>query len=226
MQVVPVFEKQVNKRTIFSLVILLLSAPAFAHTINYGMEAAPGHQAFQFYLRLGFQHIIPLGFDHLLFVVGLCLASTGLKSLLLQATAFTVAHSVTLALSIQKVISLPADIVEPIISLSILFIAVENLVLQGALRFRMAVVFLFGLIHGMGFAAALNEIGLPRNKFLLSILSFNVGVEIAQVVVILLMFFLLVKPFGQKPWYRNWVLIPFSLLIALAALYWTTERLL
>lgn len=222
----PVCKTGAGKGGMVSFIFLLVSVPAFAHTINYAMEAAPGNRVFQFYFGLGFQHIIPLGVDHLLFVVGLCLASPGLKSLLLQATAFTAAHSLTLALSIQKVISLPADIVEPVIALSILFIAVENLVLQGAVRFRMAVVFLFGLIHGMGFAAALNETGLPRNKFLLSILSFNVGVEVAQVVVILFLYFFLLKPFSQKPWYRNWVLVPLSLLIALAALYWTVQRLL
>lgn len=206
--------------------LLIFSLPAFAHTINYAMEAAPGNHVFRFYFGLGFQHIIPLGFDHLLFVVGLCLAGSSVKNILLQATAFTVAHSITLALSTKNVIALPPDIVEPIIALSILFVAVENLVLQQTQRFRVLIVFLFGLIHGLGFAAALNEIGLPRNKFLLSIFSFNIGVEAAQIVVILAMYLLLLRPFGNKPWYRKAVVLPLSLCIAVVAAYWTVSRML
>jgi hypothetical protein len=91
---------------------------------------------------------------------------------------------------------------------------------------RVAVVFLFGLVHGMGFASSLNEIGLPRNKFLTSILSFNVGVEAGQVIVIALMFALLIIPFGKKPWFKKWVVLPLSAIIALIAAYWTVERVI
>ena len=84
--------------------------------------------------------------------------------------------------------------------------------------------FMFGLIHGLGFASSLNEIGLPRNKFATSILSFNVGVELGQITVISAVFLLLVIPFGKNKNYRKWIVTPLSLSIGLVALYWTIQR--
>ena len=197
----------------------------FAHTINYALEKAPTEHVVLFYLKLGFNHIIPQGLDHILFVVGLCLLSNKVKVILWQATAFTVAHSITLALSMKSIIVAPPAIVEPIIALSILFVAVENMLLNELKPWRIVLVFLFGLIHGLGFASSLNEIGLPRNQFGLSILSFNVGVELGQIAIILAVFSLLVIPFGQKPFYRKWIVYPLSIVIAATALSWTIERL-
>lgn len=207
-----------------TLVILCMGYVAQAHTINYVLEKAPTNDVIWFYLKLGFTHIIPEGFDHILFVTGLCLLSNKIKVILWQATAFTVAHSITLALSMKNVIVAPSSIVEPIIALSILFVAVENLLLSELKPWRIVLVFLFGLIHGLGFASSLNEIGLPRNKFITSILSFNVGVEIGQITVITAVFVLLVIPFGKSPNYRKRIVFPLSILIALIALYWTIER--
>ena len=209
---------------IFLLLLLCPFMQADAHTINYALEKAPMHNVVWFYLRMGFTHIIPSGFDHVLFVTGLCLLSTRIKIILWQATAFTVAHSVTLALSMKNILVMPGAVVEPIIALSILFVAVENIMLTELKAWRILVVFMFGLIHGMGFASALNEIGLPRNQFFTSILSFNVGVEIGQVAVILTVFALFIIPFGKKPWYRTRVVYPLSILIALIAAWWTIER--
>lgn len=197
---------------------------AQAHTINYVLEKAPTEDVIWFYLKLGFTHIIPEGFDHILFVTGLCLLSNKIKVILWQATAFTVAHSITLALSMKNVIVAPSSIVEPIIALSILFVAVENLLLSELKPWRIVLVFLFGLIHGLGFASSLNEIGLPRNKFITSIISFNIGVEIGQIAVITAVFVLLVIPFGKSPNYRKRIVFPLSIIIALIALYWTIER--
>jgi hypothetical protein len=204
--------------------VLLLAAPAFSHTINYALEEAPTQHVVWFYLKLGFTHIIPEGFDHILFVAGLCLLSTNVKTILWQATAFTVAHSITLAMSMKNIIVAPGAVVEPIIALSILFVAVENILLHELKAWRILVVFMFGLIHGMGFASSLNEIGLPRNKFFTSILSFNIGVELGQVAVIAAVFALIIIPFGKKMSYRKWIVIPLSALIALVAAYWTIER--
>src|SRR3569833_181638 len=175
-------------RAFFLLVIFMLYSAVhlYAHTINYALEKAPAGSVFWYYLKLGFSHIIPNGFDHILFVSGLCLLSKKIKVILWQATAFTVAHSITLALSMKNLIVAPSAVVEPIIALSILFVAVENLLLTELKPWRIAIVFMFGLIHGMGFASALNEIGLPRNKFFTSIFSFNIGVEIGQIIVIAL----------------------------------------
>ena len=145
--------------------------------------------------------------------------------MLWQATAFTVAHSITLALSMKGLFTLPAPIVEPIIALSIVFVAVENIILNELKATRIIVVFLFGLIHGLGFASSLNEIGLPRNKFFTSILSFNAGVELGQIAIILAVFFLVIYPFGKKAQYRKRIVYPLSLIIGLVAAYWTVERI-
>ena len=162
--------------------------------------------------------------DHILFVAGLCLLTTKIRTIIWQATAFTVAHSITLALSMKNIIVAPPVIVEPIIALSILFVAVENIILSELKPWRVGIVFLFGLIHGMGFASSLNEIGLPPGKFYTSILSFNAGVELGQMVVIAGMFLFLIIPLRNKDWYRKKIVYPLSSLIALIAAYWTAER--
>ncbi len=205
-------------------VLILIATPLFAHTINYALEKAPTEHVVWFYLQLGYTHILPQGFDHILFVVGLCLLSNKIKVILWQATAFTVAHSITLAMSMKSLIVAPSAVVEPIIALSILFVAVENLLLTELKPWRILLVFVFGLIHGMGFASSLNEIGLPRNKFLVSILSFNVGVELGQISIILAVFLLIVLPLGNRINYRKQVVYPLSIIIALIAFYWTVQR--
>jgi len=196
----------------------------FAHSINYALENAPAKDVVWFYTKLGFTHIIPQGFDHILFVTGLCLLSTKIKPMLWQVTAFTVAHSITLALSMKNIVVVPGPIVEPIIALSIVFVAVENILISQLKAWRILLVFLFGLIHGMGFASALNEIGLPNGKFFTSILSFNLGVELGQMAVIAAVFVLFIIPFKNKPWYRKRIVYGLSASIALVAAYWVVER--
>ena len=217
-----------NKKIIFILLILFLFSgySSWAHTINYTLEKTPTGNVIWFYLKLGIQHIIPFGIDHILFIVGLCLLSTNIKTIFWQATAFTVAHSITLALSMKNIITLPSAVVEPMIALSILFVAVENIILSELKAWRILIVFVFGLIHGLGFASALNEIGLPRNKFLTSIFSFNLGVEIGQVIIIACIFVLVIVPAGKKPWYKKAIAYPLSALIGLIAVYWTIERII
>jgi hypothetical protein len=214
------------ERSVMVTALLLLSTSAFAHTINYALEKAPTQHVVLYYLQLGFHHIVPDGLDHILFVVGLCLLSNKIKVILWQATAFTVAHSITLALSMKNVIVAPGAIVEPIIALSILFVAIENLLLTELKPWRIALVFMFGLIHGMGFASSLNEIGLPRNKFFTSILSFNLGVELGQISIILAVWIMLVIPFSRRLDYRKWIVYPLSIIIAVVAAYWTIQRAL
>ena len=208
-----------------AVLFLLFASPLFAHNINYALEKAPADRVITYYLGLGFQHIIPLGYDHILFVVGLCLLSTKIKTILWQATAFTIAHSITLALSMKNIIVLPPAIVEPFIALTIVFVAIENLLLSELKPWRIILVFLFGLIHGLGFATALNEIGLPRNQFLTSILSFNLGVELGQIAIIIAVFGLLIFPFRNRSGYRKIVVYPLSIMIAIIAAFWTIQRL-
>ncbi len=177
------------------------------------------------YLFLGYEHILPEGLDHILFVLGLFFLSSRFKSLLWQVTAFTVAHSVTLALSSFQVISLSASIVEPLIALSIVYVAVENLYTTELKPWRPLVIFGFGLIHGLGFAGVLAELGLPQQHFLTALVSFNVGVELGQLSVIGLAY-LAVGWFRSQSWYRTYLSMPASCGIALMAGYWTIDRIL
>ena len=207
------------------MLMMICILPISAHTINYQLEKVPIQNVVWYYMQLGYKHILPDGFDHILFVAGLCLLSTRVGVLLWQATAFTVAHTITLMLSMKGIIVLPPSIVEPIIALSIAFIAIENMVMTELKPWRVLIVFAFGLVHGMGFASALNEMGLPRNAFYTSLLSFNAGVELGQITVISFMYFGLIYWFGNKPWYRQRVTYPISILIAVIAVYWTVTRL-
>ena len=177
------------------------------------------------YLWLGYTHILPKGLDHILFVLGIFLLSPRWKRMLLQVTAFTVAHSITLGLSIYGIVSLPSRIVEPLIALSIAYVAIENLLTRELKPWRLALVFMFGLLHGLGFAGVLRELGLPRDEFLTALVTFNLGVEGGQLTVIAAAL-VAVAPFMKKGWYRQRVVIPASLVIAAVGLYWTLVRVL
>ena len=178
------------------------------------------------YTVLGFTHILPFGLDHILFVLGLFLLSTRMAPLLVQVTAFTVAHSVTLALSVYGIVSLPSSIVEPLIAASIVYVAVENIVTPQLKPWRAFVVFGFGLLHGLGFAGVLTEVGLPEAQFVPALVSFNVGVELGQLAVIVLAY-LAVGIWGyNKAWYRPRVVIPASATVAAVGLFWTVQRIL
>jgi hypothetical protein len=178
------------------------------------------------YTRLGFTHILPYGLDHILFVLGLFLLSAHWRPLLIQVTSFTVAHSITLGLSIYGVFSLPPTIVEPLIAASIVYVAVENIVTSRLHAWRPFVVFGFGLLHGLGFAGVLHEVGLPHAEFLTGLITFNVGVELGQLAVIALAFLAAGLWFRRHAWYRARVVVPASALIAATGLYWTVERAL
>jgi hypothetical protein len=178
------------------------------------------------YLTLGFEHIVPQGLDHILFVLGLFLLASGLRPLLIQVTAFTVAHSVTLGLTMYGVIALSPRVVEPLIALSIAYVAIENIVTPKLTPWRPVVVFGFGLVHGMGFAGALGELHLPRNDIIPALISFNVGIELAQLAVIAVAYFALAFWIGGKWWYRARVVVPISAVIAAIGLFWTVQRVL
>lgn len=177
------------------------------------------------YGLLGFTHILPKGLDHILFVLGLFLLNSNWKPLLVQVTAFTLAHSVTLALGLYGVVNVSPAIVEPLIALSIVYVAVENIFTRKLHAWRPVIVFLFGLLHGLGFAGILTEIGLPRADFLLGLLTFNIGVELGQLSVIALAFATF-GWFSHKPGYRNAVTIPASAIVAAIGGWWFIERTL
>ena len=178
------------------------------------------------YLQVGFIHIVPKGLDHILFVVGLFLLSSQLRPLLIQVTTFTLAHSVTLALGIYGVVNISSSVVEPLIAASIIYIAIENIYADKLSRWRPIIIFLFGLLHGLGFASVLKEIGLSSANFVTGLVAFNVGVELGQLAVILTCFLLVGLWFRHKTWYRQRITIPASVVIAVVASYWLVERTL
>ena len=177
------------------------------------------------YLTLGFTHIVPGGLDHVLFVLGIYLLSGRARSVLVQVSAFTVAHSITLGLSMYGLVAVSPRIVEPLIALSIAYVAIENIFLSELKSWRIGLVFCFGLLHGIGFAGALKELGLPRSEFLTALVTFNVGVEAGQLAVIGTAFALVGWSCAHRAWYRSRVVVPASMLIACTAVYWTLQRL-
>jgi hypothetical protein len=186
--------------------------------------AASGLETARRFLALGVSHIVPWGLDHVLFVLGLALLSPRFGPLLAQVTAFTAAHTLTLALSSYGVVRLSPRVVEPLIALSIVYVAVENVVSPKLRASRIVLVFAFGLLHGLGFAGVLGEIGLPEGQRLTALLAFNVGVEIGQLAVIALAAVLLgvwVRLGGN----RKTLVRPASLVIAGVGLFWFVQRL-
>jgi hydrogenase/urease accessory protein HupE len=151
-------------------------------------KAGPLSSASRF-ATMGVEHILS-GLDHVLFLVALLLGARGFRSVVKLATAFTVAHSLTLALAALGWVRVPAEIVEPLIALSIAYVAAEN-ILGGESRHRLAVVFGFGLLHGLGFASTLSFTGDVTGRLLASLVTFNVGIELGQALIIAALFLLL-----------------------------------
>src|SRR5262249_8374254 len=122
-------------------------------------------------------------------------------------------------------VSISPRIVEPLIAISIAYVAIENIFMSELKPWRLALVFAFGLLHGMGFAGALRELGLPRSEFVTALLTFNIGVEAGQLAVICAAFLVVGWDCGNRHWYRRLVVLPASAMIACTAIYWTVERL-
>ena len=201
----------------------LLTQASATYTITY-----TGDIPVKAYLLLGVEHIWT-GIDHLLFVLGLLLLVNGFKKLLWTITAFTIAHSITLALAALQWVQLPPAPVEAVIALSIVLLATEllrNHTQQPTITYRYPwlVAFIFGLLHGFGFAGALSETGLPADNIPMALLLFNVGVELGQIAFVAVVW-LLIK--WVQPKWNNTTLayrraVPY--LIGCVAAYWFIER--
>lgn len=177
----------------------------------------------QQYFWLGVQHIVPDGLDHILFVLGLFLFSLKLRPLVIQVTAFTVAHALTLTAAMLGTLNISPQLVEPLIAVSIAYVAIENILTNRLSIWRPIVVFTFGLLHGLGFAGSLATLGLSNQEQLLSLVMFNAGIEVGQLVVIAAA----TVSLGwcrKKSWYRAWVIIPASAVIASIGIIWAIER--
>jgi hydrogenase/urease accessory protein HupE len=174
----------------------------------------------------GFTHILPSGLDHVLFVLGLFLLSARIRPLLWQVSAFTLAHCITLALATLGLFSLPAVWVEPLIALSIVYVGVEDLCTDKLSSWRASIIFAFGLLHGLGFAAALSDLqSLQGSSLLVALIGFNVGVEAGQIAVLILAFADL-GWFRERSWYRRFLVRPAALGIAATGALWTVQRIL
>lgn len=180
------------------------------------------------YIKIGVQHILPGGADHILFVLALFLASERLRSLIIQISAFTIAHTATLGLAAAGVIEPPPSLVEPLIALSIAFVAIENLFFRDIAAWRPLVVFGFGLFHGMGFAGFISDVGLPSDQFWSALIGFNLGVELGQLAVVAMAALIAIPVKAALArttlTYRAAIVIPASLLIALMGLWWGAMR--
>lgn len=189
-----------------------------------GVAEVSGIVEFGRYVVLGFEHILPKGMDHILFVLGLFFFSLHMRPLLLQVTAFTLAHTATLALAVLGVVKVSPAIVEPLIAASITFVAIENIFWPRLNWWRTIVVFGFGLLHGLGFATVLGEIGLNPAHLVRDLIGFNIGVELGQLAVIALAFAIVGYPFGRRAWYRAQIAVPASAGIAAVGAWWFVER--
>jgi hypothetical protein len=177
----------------------------------------------QRYVWLGITHIVPGGIDHMLFIAGLFLLTAAWRSLLWQVSAFTLAHTLTLGLALTGLIAMPSTVVEPLIALSISYVGLENVRSRSLTPSRLALVFAFGLLHGLGFAGVMQGLRLPSSQLMPGLLGFNIGVELGQLVV-LGSLALITWPLRHHQWYHRRVVVPASLGIALIGLYWAVTR--
>ncbi len=216
-----------------------ISAPIELAT---GVEETTGQMFVRFVIE-GYEHIIPKGLDHILFVLGLFFFALRWRPILAQVTVFTLAHTVTFGLAASQVVKIPEDsmwLVESLIALSICFVAVENLLRPKLGWWRILVVFVFGLLHGLGFASVFGDLDLSPAFFLISLVAFNIGVEVGQLAVILAAFVLMViaafvadrtnlpneeTPAGSLVVTHRAVSNVGSIIIALIGLYWFVERI-
>lgn len=201
------------------------AASAAQATEKFDVDTMPWPRQLALYLRLGFKHIVPEGTDHILFVLGLFFLGITWRKLIAQTSVFTVAHATTLFLSTYGIFRLPSRYVEPAIALSIAFIAIENVFRPKLGPGRLAIVFGFGLIHGLGFASSLSDVPFPKHDFIVALLGFNFGVDAGQLFVIGIAF-LAVGWFRNRPWFRSRIAVPCSLAIAAVGLFWAVQRVI
>jgi hypothetical protein len=190
-----------------------------------GAVGATGGSGATFFnlLRQGFLHVIPEGLDHVLFVLGVFLLSRRWRPLIWQVSTFTVAHTLTLGLATLGIVKVPSEIVEPVIAGSIAVVALENIFQPNYSHWRLMVVCIFGLIHGLGFAGALGDLGLTQASLVAGLLGFNIGVEFGQLAVITGAF-LATAWIRDDGLYRRFVVIPGSIVIALLGIWFMIER--
>lgn len=177
----------------------------------------------QRFIPAGVHHIL-IGPDHLLFLIGLLLLGGSWRQLLFVVTAFTIAHSVTLSMAVLNILSPPARLVEPVIALSIVYVGLDNLLARGGKDVRVWIALLFGFIHGFGFASVLREMGLPTGALGWSLFSFNFGVELGQLMVVLVVAVVLAQIRTRSPRIADQIAVVGSVGVIIAGAFWFVER--
>ena len=176
------------------------------------------------YLKFGFLHILPGGFDHLLFVLGIFLAAVTPRKLLLFISVFTLAHTLTLVTGALGYFQVSSTFVEPLIVASIIWVGIDNLLARQRILVRTSIIFAFGLLHGMGFATAIKELGMPSVHYVTALLSFNLGVELGQLVFVAGLLLLTFRIRSSNA-YRKIIVIPTSIGIIVVATLWLLRLL-
>ena len=176
------------------------------------------------YLGIGFQHVLPWGADHMLLIVAMVFSDSKFKSALINCTIFTMAHSLTLALAYFKWIHVNVAMVELGIALSIFTYAITSIQQQQIASWQFYIIGLFGLLHGLGFASALMAYDLPKSEQIVALFGFNLGVEFAQIIIIILLFTLIVRPFSKSNWYHGKLRLPILYSVAASGLFWAIQR--
>jgi hydrogenase/urease accessory protein HupE len=204
----------------------VMDAASNTFEINLSETASAGaNRSFRQFLVLGLEHILT-GYDHLIFLLGLMIAGAGFKAIARIITSFTVAHSITLAAAALDVVRMPPGVVEPLIAASIIYVGLEN-IFRRDLKWRWLVTFAFGLVHGFGFASALRELGIGTSGISAAVplLSFNMGVELGQIMIAIVTLPLIWK-LREKPCFALRYAPACSILISLAGTLWLLERTL
>jgi len=175
------------------------------------------------FIPAGIHHIL-IGPDHLLFLVGLLLLGGSIRRLTMVVTSFTIAHSITLSLAALNIFTPPARIIEPAIALSIVYVGADNLLAQGGRDVRAWIAFAFGFIHGFGFANVLREMELPGRALGWSLFSFNFGVEIGQLLVVVTVASAFAALRARSEWARRRLVYAGSILVIIAGAFWFIQR--
>jgi hydrogenase/urease accessory protein HupE len=175
------------------------------------------------FIPAGIHHIL-IGPDHLLFLVGLLLMGGPIRRLSMIVTSFTVAHSITLSMAALNILTPPARFIEPAIALSIIYVGADNLLAQGGRDVRAWIAFAFGFIHGFGFANVLREMELPARALGWSLFSFNFGVEIGQLLVVVTVASLFAALRSRSEWARRQLVYAGSIVVIIAGAFWFVQR--
>jgi hypothetical protein len=177
------------------------------------------------FMGIGFDHVIPLGVDHILFIIGMALSTIMIKRLLILVTSFTLAHTITLGLAMYGVVEMSPRVIEPLIALSIAYIALENIYFKFAPRIKTIVVFFVGLVHGLGFATMLKDFKMTNDQLFPTLVGFNIGVELAQILLVLIVLTISLSIIKLNINNYRYFVVPISSLIGATGLWMTYDRI-